>query len=656
MINKILLTLTIGVIAAALYISCRKSTECETCREINKPPIANAGKDTIIVLPVDSISLDGSLSKDPDGMIKRYLWSKISGPASSSIVDSALPKSIVKNLSTGIHRFQLKITDDEGLSAMDTVMITVDTTVSQVHAPVADAGSDQVIIPDETVWFDNGLTVTLDGTNSVDPDNDIVYYRWTMISTAGSCRISGANSVKASVSFYDFGVYLFELEVNDKTALSSRDTVAISIGRDTTNRSPVAFAGPDQTIYLPLNSVRLNGSLSSDPDGDQLSYQWTTVSGTSSFNILNPNAAVTDVTSLVEGTYQFELKVTDPKAQSSVDTVLITVVACATGRQRVNATLAPFTTLPEQRSAAVASAANKIVFAGGASAQEPYGSARVDIYDIITKTWTIAHLSVPRYGITAVVVGNKILFAGGESGELGDALYGFHSEVDIYDAATDSWSLSHVSEPQHNMSAAALGDKVFFAGGNTSSSAYTNKVEIYDASANTWSLRTLSETKELTSVVAADGKVYFAGGHNYNNGNSFSNKIDIYDQTSDAWTTATLTLPRATWGGISINNKIFWAGGNDERGFLCSVEILDMVSQTTSLDKLSNATWIRAALSNGNKVGFFGFGKEFEIYDPSADAWSIGVLPHDIKMLFSANNNIYVSVGSNPSQIWKVQF
>ena len=656
MINKILLTLTIGIIATALYISCRKSTECETCREINKPPIAHAGKDTIIVLPVDSILLDGSLSEDPDGTIKGYLWSKISGPASSSIVDSALPKTIVKNLTNGTHRFQLKITDEEGLSAMDTVMITVDTTVSQVHAPVADAGADQVIIPDETVWFDNGLTVTLDGSNSVDPDNDIAFYRWTMISTAGSCRISGANSVKASVSFYDFGDYLFELDVTDKSALSSRDTVTISIVRDTTNRSPVAFAGPDQTIFLPENSIRLNGSLSSDPNGDQLSFQWTKVSGPPSFNILNPTTAVTDVTSLIEGDYQFELRVTDPKAQSSFDTVQVAVVACATGRQRVNATLTSFITLPEERSAVAASAANKIVFAGGASAQEPYGSARVDIYDMITKTWTIAHLSVARYGITAVVAGNKILFAGGESGELGDALYGFHSEVDIYDAATNSWSLSHMSEPQHNMSAAALGDKVFFTGGNTSSSAYTNKVEIYDVSANSWSIKTLTESKELTSVVAADGKAYFAGGHNYNNGNSFSNRIDIYDQASGAWTTATLTLPRATWGGISVNDKIFWAGGLGNKGFLCSVEILDKVSQTTSLDKLSNATWIRGALSNGNKVGFFGFGKEFEIYDPNSGVWSIGALPDDIQLLFSANNNIYVSVRNNPSQIWEVQF
>ena len=66
--------------------------------------------------------------------------------------------------------------------------------------------------------------------------------------------------------------------------------------------------------------------------------------------------------------------------------------------------------------------------------------------------------------------------------ETGDALYQLYSEVDIYDAASNSWSVSHLSEPQQYMSTATVDDKVFFAGGYTSSTGYTNKVEIYDAS------------------------------------------------------------------------------------------------------------------------------------------------------------------------------
>ena len=67
-----------------------------------------------------------------------------------------------------------------------------------------------------------------------------------------------------------------------------------------TNRPPVANAGADQVITLPTNSVNLNGS-ATDPDNNITSYQWTKISGPSSFTIANPNAVQTQVTNLVEG-------------------------------------------------------------------------------------------------------------------------------------------------------------------------------------------------------------------------------------------------------------------------------------------------------------------------------------------------------------------
>jgi hypothetical protein len=69
-----------------VFFSCKKETSCEGCRDGNKPPIAVAGPDQVITLPTDSVLLDGSSSSDPDGIISRYLWTKISGPASFNIL------------------------------------------------------------------------------------------------------------------------------------------------------------------------------------------------------------------------------------------------------------------------------------------------------------------------------------------------------------------------------------------------------------------------------------------------------------------------------------------------------------------------------------------------------------------------------------------
>ncbi len=54
------------------FISCIKENSCEGCIQTNKSPVARAGSDTIITLPVNSLMLDGSNSYDPDGQITSY--------------------------------------------------------------------------------------------------------------------------------------------------------------------------------------------------------------------------------------------------------------------------------------------------------------------------------------------------------------------------------------------------------------------------------------------------------------------------------------------------------------------------------------------------------------------------------------------------------
>ena len=93
------------------------------------------------------------------------------------------------------------------------------------------------------------------------------------------------------------------------------------------NRPPIALAGPGLTITLPIDSVMLDGSNSSDPDGKISGWQWTKISGPSSFNITNANVVQTPVINLVQGVYQFELKVTDADALIDRDTMMVTVMA-----------------------------------------------------------------------------------------------------------------------------------------------------------------------------------------------------------------------------------------------------------------------------------------------------------------------------------------
>ena len=88
---------------------------------------------------------------------------------------------------------------------------------------------------------------------------------------------------------------------------------------------PVANAGFDQAITLPTNTVALDGSASTDANNDITSYLWTKISGPSSFTIANANSVQTQVTNLVEGVYEFELKVTDARGLFDRDTVQVPV-------------------------------------------------------------------------------------------------------------------------------------------------------------------------------------------------------------------------------------------------------------------------------------------------------------------------------------------
>ena len=130
------------LITIYVFFSCKKEPSDEGNRVTNKPPVANAGTDIFITLPVDSIILDGSASYDPDGTVSTYNWSRVSGPASFTIATPQSAITKINQMDLGVYKFELKITDNKGAVDRDTVMITIENSGSSNHPPVANAGSD----------------------------------------------------------------------------------------------------------------------------------------------------------------------------------------------------------------------------------------------------------------------------------------------------------------------------------------------------------------------------------------------------------------------------------------------------------------------------------------------------------------------------------
>lgn len=192
-------------------------------------------------------------------------------------------------------------------------------TVTASKAPVANAGIDQNVLTSENV--------TLDGSGSSDPDNDVLTYSWSFTEIpAGSSAVLSDNTVVNPTFLADVeGTYVLSLVVNDGAIDSNVDSVTITatIG----NIAPVADAGADQGV-LTDNLVTLDGSSSSDANQDQLRYTWSFISVPNGSSTTNASLSGTNEVNPtfipdVDGTYLVQLIVNDGNVDSEVDTVTI---------------------------------------------------------------------------------------------------------------------------------------------------------------------------------------------------------------------------------------------------------------------------------------------------------------------------------------------
>ena len=320
----------------------------------NNPPIADAGPDQTGFVG-DTVTLDASGSSDADGDTITFSWTLISVPPGSSAVLSqsdVVDPDFVIDL-PGSYVAQLIVNDGLDDSLSDAV------TISTINSgPVADAG------PDQTAFV--GDTVTLDGAASSDVDGDPLGFSWTLISApAGSvASLSDSGIVNPSFEIDVAGSYVVQLIVNDGLTDSAPDTVTVS----TENTAPVANAGPDQTGLMG-ESIVLDGSGSSDVDGDPLIFSWSlTPPAGSGASLSDPTSVKPTFVIDAAGVYVAQLIVNDGSVDSSPDTVSINT----------------------DNTAPVADAGpDQAVFVGESVTLDGNGSFDVD-GDSLTFSWTLA--------------------------------------------------------------------------------------------------------------------------------------------------------------------------------------------------------------------------------------------------------------------------
>ena len=289
------------------------------------PPSADAGSDQNVVAG-RTVMLDGSKSLDPDGTISSVLWKQDPGDTHQVVLTA--PNEMTTEFTAPavdtdgeILRFTLTVTDNDNSTNSDTVAITV----YKPEPPVADAGVDQKV--------GEGKTVTLNGSNSDDPDGTISSFQWTQVS--GKNQVSLTTPDEKETTFtapaVDAGgdVLTFRLTVTDIDGLVSSDTVSVTVYLP---QPPVADAGPDQSV-TEGQTVTLDGSNSYDPNETNIAVQWKQLTGSTQVVLNTPNELTTEFTAPEVGADRdeltFKLTINDDDGLTSEDEVRVTITPAA---------------------------------------------------------------------------------------------------------------------------------------------------------------------------------------------------------------------------------------------------------------------------------------------------------------------------------------
>ncbi len=196
--------------------------------------------------------------------------------------------------------------------------------------PTASAGPDQPVVtvppasPAPPILM--GTLVTLDGTAS---SGSSLTFNWTQLPGGPTVALSGATTAHPTFTAPNVpaagATVTFQLIACEGTSSNCSDPDTVNVHIMNVNRSPVAEAGPDQTVQEG-SPVMLNGSASYDPDVESITYTWLQVFGPQ-VTLVYPNTNTPSFTAppvgASGGQVDFELIVTDARGVNHSDFVSV---------------------------------------------------------------------------------------------------------------------------------------------------------------------------------------------------------------------------------------------------------------------------------------------------------------------------------------------
>jgi phosphodiesterase/alkaline phosphatase D-like protein/outer membrane lipoprotein-sorting protein len=274
----------------------------------NTAPIAAAGG-PYTALEGAAVQLDGSGSADADGDAMTWSWTFSGGPAAAT---GAQPERTWAD--DGTFQVVLVVTDEHGASDADTTTATITNAAPTVVLSLSAASVGEA----QTMMASASFT---------DPGTADAPWAWELDWGDGTTVTGSAeqqSQITASHAFAAPGEYEVRVTVTDKDggAGSAQATVTVT-SAPPGNTAPVANAGGPYTADEGT-PVQLDGSGSSDPDGDTLAWSWSFDGGPMPATGAQPQRTWSD-----DGTFEIVLVVTDEHGATAVDTTSATITNVA---------------------------------------------------------------------------------------------------------------------------------------------------------------------------------------------------------------------------------------------------------------------------------------------------------------------------------------
>ncbi len=300
----------VGTYTVTLRVDDGELSDTDTVRilivneSVNQPPEAiidepeNGDNFTID----EKVRFNGSSSSDPDDDLLNFTWDFKDGAVGYGMIVTH------KYSTNGTYNVTLTVSDWQYSDTAQVVIIIGPGDI--INSPPTAVISE----PTRLSSFETNETVNCVGYLSFDPENDFLLYDWDF--GDGTEHVYSMNTTHR---YTTEGLYLIQLTVSDGE-YNDTDSVVITITTSQDNNS-----APNAEIVTPttgqvfnINEVIIfNGSNSSDPDGDSLTYFWYFGDGTTGTGVTTTHSYS------VAGLYTITLEVNDGKLN---DTARVSII------------------------------------------------------------------------------------------------------------------------------------------------------------------------------------------------------------------------------------------------------------------------------------------------------------------------------------------